>query len=145
MNNQSYLINEDGTVTFFVSKLGVPSKIDGRTYNASEEVIDKFTKSNIGKIAGTFGRPDMSGLDTIVKILKRLEEKDPFKSIGIMVDVDLKADRPYLVVEPSKRLSKMIEEGAEMQLGLRSIISANYADPNAPVTVEKIISYDLIN
>ncbi|UQT02974.1 hypothetical protein TOTORO_01110 [Serratia phage vB_SmaS-Totoro] len=144
MNECRRVINEDGTITIFVSKLGVPSKIDGRIYNASEEVIDKFTKSNIGKIVGTFGRPDLSNWVDIKDYLKRLEEKDPFKSVGILVDADLKVDEPYLVIEPSKRLREMVDDNVPFAMGIRAIVTAHSMEHGDRVKVEKIISYDVV-
>ncbi|ATA65546.1 hypothetical protein 2050HW_00211 [Serratia phage vB_SmaM_ 2050HW] len=144
MSEHSRVVNEDGTITIFVSKLGVPSKIDGRIYNASEEVIDKFTKDNIGKVVGTFGHPDMTGFVDVANYFKRLEAKDLFNSIGILVDANLKVDEPYLVIEPSKRLKKMVDDNVPFGLGIRAIVIAHSLESNNVLTIEKLIGYDVV-
>lgn len=144
MSNYPHKINEDGTITLVVSRLGVPSHIDGRIYTASDEVIEKFNITRVGKVVGTFGHPDLDGIQNVDDFLLAMETVNTDNAIGILVDTDLKSDTPSITVDPVKRLRFMVESKKPLVLGIRTLTK-----PHRPGTgvleVTKLISYDIID
>lgn len=141
------VINSDGTVTVKVTTFGVPSPMDGNIYQISQEVLDSYLESAVGKDAGEFGHPAAQKDGSVTDWIDRLSVVDWTNSIGIVVDTDITIGEPSTItIDPSARFLAMIKEGLPVRLGCRSIIN-NWeirADEPPVHDITKLMFFDLI-